>query len=429
MTKKLVNVFVLMILCLIPLIIFPHGDDIYTHIKAMLLYFLCTAMIIVYCFKLTKENIKPSIIEYVLLVYFGLVFLSTIFSVDIYCSILGENYREEGFAAISCYIIIYFIASRYYNFSKKHLKYFFISAFIISLYGILQYLGFEFIEGNSFKNVASTIGNANFVGSYVTLVLPITIFSFLYTEKKIYMFLSSVLYLCMLCTYTRSAWVAFIVYIALLIYFSYKYKINYKKFFVIVPLFLCITIMFNLYDKGNIYFRLLSFYTDMHSNIEVGGSHRIFIWVRAVKLIPERPILGSGPDTFGHVFMDKYRKDVAKLLIVGVKVIIRDKDGNPIIRIYNIDKAHNEYLQMAVTTGVPSMIIYISFIILILYEGYKNLNTNKFIIPIFCSVIGYLVQAFFGISVIGVAPVYWALLGILTSLCNEEKHKKYVIYN
>lgn len=421
MEKKVVNLFALIILCIVPLIIFPWGSDIYTHIKIMTVYFLCIVMTLFYCIKLRKENKKATIAEYVLMAYFALIFLSTIFSVDFYRSIVGESYREEGFAAISCYVFIYFIISRYYSFSKKHIIYFILSAVIISFYGILQHFGFEVIDRTSLLSAVSTIGNPNFVGSYITLLLPITIFLFLYTEKKKYIFALSIMYLCMLCTYTRSAWVAFLIYISMLIYFSYKYKINHKNFLIIIPLFMAITIAFNLCDNGGAYNKLLSFYTDMQGGIENGGSNRVFIWIRGVKLIPERPLLGSGPDTFGVVFMDKYRNDVVTGFGGGAK-ITKNKDGKLDVSITTVDKAHNEYLQIAVTTGFPSLILYLIFITLILYEGWNNIGHNKkIIIPIFCSIVGYLVQAFFNISVVGVAPVYWALLGILMNLCKKEK--------
>lgn len=38
------------------------------------------------------------------------------------------------------------------------------------------------------------------------------------------------------------------------------------------------------------------------------------------------------------------------------------------------------------------------------------------IIPLLCSVIGYLVQAFFNISVVSVAYVYWIALGMLSNI-------------
>ena len=120
------------------------------------------------------------------------------------------------------------------------------------------------------------------------------------------------------------------------------------------------------------------------------GSNRMALWKRTIKVVPKYLIHGVGIDNFANVL-----------------------DGKPIVYSKNIyDKAHNEYLQILVTTGIFSLISYLCLHFLILKEGIKETIKNKeiyYILP----VIGYIVQAQFNISVIEVAPLFYIALGLV----------------
>jgi O-antigen ligase len=408
---RVFNLYTLLIICLVPLVINPFSADLYSHPKILFVYVISGILIVYYFFKVKNKEFKTDLAEYALAVYFALVVISTLFSVDIHQSLVGAPNREEGFAAICCYILIYFICSKYYKFSCGHLKYLVISAFIISIYGIFQYYGIEPLQkvlGHT--EAIATIGHRNFVGSYITLIMPISIFAFVYTNKYIYLILSCTLYLCMLCAYTRSSWVAFAFYSCLLFYFFYKYKLKVSRLVKLFLVFCCITVLFNVLNGNQTLRRMLSIKNDAMMLItnsekkDAVGSGRFYIWERGFKLLGNNPILGSGPDTFGIAFMDKYS---------GFISVQKDKQGHVKgVTITKIDKAHNEYLQTAVTEGIPALICYVLFILGIVTKAKNNIKDNILIIPVFCSILGYLLQAFFNISVVGVAPVYWAILGI-----------------
>ncbi|KZL93395.1 O-antigen ligase family protein [Clostridium magnum] len=416
---KVFNLYTLLIICGVPLIINPFSSDLYSHPKILFVYVISGILAIFHFIKYRNRGIQGQLGEYALVTYILLAGISTVLSVDPYQSVLGAPKREEGFAAICCYIFIYFICSRYYKFSKEHLKYLVVSSFIISIYGICQYYGFEPLRkvlGHT--EAIATIGHRNFMGSYITLIMPISIFAFVYSKKYIYLLLSCLLYLCMLCGYTRSAWLAFVFYVCLLFYFFYKYKMSLKRFVTIIIIFFVITIGFNSINNNATLNRMLTIKSDGWSILtnsrdkESAGSHRFFIWERGVQLLKDRPLIGSGPDTFGIVFMEKFTEDVVTPGS-GFIHIKKDEKGNvKSINVEKIDKAHNEYLHTAVTMGIPSLICYLIFIGGIILKAKNNIKNNIFIIPIFCSILGYLLQAFFNISVVGVAPVYWAILGI-----------------
>lgn len=77
------------------------------------------------------------------------------------------------------------------------------------------------------------------------------------------------------------------------------------------------------------------------------------------------------------------------------------------------DKAHNEYLNIAVTLGIPALVVYMVFLIAIIFPNLKNIFKRKDIFIILSIIGSYLVQAFFNISTIGIAPIFWLCLGII----------------
>lgn len=78
-----------------------------------------------------------------------------------------------------------------------------------------------------------------------------------------------------------------------------------------------------------------------------------------------------------------------------------------------MDKAHNEYLHIAVTIGIPALILYLTFIALVILPNIKKIFKKESIFIILSVIISYLAQAFFNISTIGIAPLFWVALGIL----------------
>ena len=85
------------------------------------------------------------------------------------------------------------------------------------------------------------------------------------------------------------------------------------------------------------------------------------------------------------------------------------------------DKAHNEFLHIAATIGIPAVIIYISFIFITLKTLIKsNFKENKSALIIFLCLVSYLVQSMFNISTIGVAPIFYFLLGFSYQVSKKE---------
>ena len=128
---------------------------------------------------------------------------------------------------------------------------------------------------------------------------------------------------------------------------------------------------------------------------------------KSVTLIKERPLLGVGPDS-----MAKYQHDLEELRVDG------------------IDKSYNEYLFIAATRGIPSLLLYIALLaatIVKLFKGMKDFSADNekwFRAALLTAVLGYSVQAFFSASAVTSAPYFWLLAGLAWSNFKDERAKK-----
>jgi len=126
---------------------------------------------------------------------------------------------------------------------------------------------------------------------------------------------------------------------------------------------------------------------------------------RSLIMIKDHPILGIGPDMFAkYQNTDELNDD-------------------------SIDKSYNEYLYVAATRGIPSLLIYIALVGATLFRLVKDLkqfsdDREKWFRPaLLTAILAYSVQAFFSASAVTVAPFFWLLMGISWSKFTDEKAK------
>lgn len=136
---------------------------------------------------------------------------------------------------------------------------------------------------------------------------------------------------------------------------------------------------------------------------EEKGTGRAYIWSRTIPLLKNSLIIGSGPDTFSLKFPQNDR--AGKFITWGDPNIV-------------VDKPHNMYLQIAVNTGVVSLIAFLLLIGYYVFESMRIYIKSDFStyksrvgLGVMLAVIGYCGAALFNDSLVSVAPVFWALLG------------------
>lgn len=124
---------------------------------------------------------------------------------------------------------------------------------------------------------------------------------------------------------------------------------------------------------------------------------------RSLMMIKEHPLLGVGPDMMAK---NQATADLAS---------------------DSLDRSYNEYLYIAATRGIPSLLVYLVLVGATIYRLIKDLkqfrdNREKWFRPaLLTAVLAYSVQAFFSVSAVTVAPFFWLLMGISWSEFTDEK--------
>ena len=132
------------------------------------------------------------------------------------------------------------------------------------------------------------------------------------------------------------------------------------------------------------------------------GSNRIYSWRVIFNFFKEKPIFGHGPDTVFDLWMRKeYIYSMEKY------------------KVY-FDKAHNDYLQVLVTTGILGLTSYLTFQLSLLIRAFKKFE-QPLIIALVTASICFCAQAFFNIGVPIVSPYGWIIFGMLASVLRKKE--------
>lgn len=398
---NIMNIYITILLVVIPVIPLEYNKKLTTQ---LILYAISTVLVIIALLFTRNINLKNKAklekIEYVLLIYIVLVFLSALFSQFGKVAFWGSAGRYEGFFTILLYISIFYIMWKNFTFSKKIFNLVIIAVVIISIYGILQVV----FDDSYMKIATGTMGNPNYLSTYLTMFLPIMMLIYLKNGKISYLCASCVAFVCLLLTRTTSGYLTFVIYSIIIIIYTIARKLGFKKLFILAICFAILFVGTNVLTKGRIGKEINSLNTEIKqasedsTNIQKIGSGRVKIYLMALDSLLEKPVFGVGPDCLA-----------AYLILTGKTDSI-------------IDKTHCEYLHIAVTTGIPSLIAYLVFLILIaekILNKYKQDKNNIIIFAIGLSILSYLIQATFSVSVTHVAPIFWAMLGIGLNLAEK----------
>lgn len=169
--------------------------------------------------------------------------------------------------------------------------------------------------------------------------------------------------------------------------------------------------IFEVTENGILFYNALKKHVDLDPIPSIGfedrlslGNGRGLIWSRSLPLVKEHILIGSGADTY--VFKFPQNDYAAKY-----------STDWPIYDI--VDKPHNMYLQIAINSGLLSLLA-----VLALFGGYviwsfKLFWKNEFEdfssivgVGIFLGICGFLAAAMVNDSTVSVAPMFWGLLGV-----------------
>jgi len=434
--KQRIDYLVFAAVVLIPFIFFPVGKNADYFYAPKVYGLVVIVAMFLFTLLLSGKNFhhlfKFDLINLALLLYILLLLVSLFFARDIKMALWGRKYRVEGLMTLMSYFLLFFAARNVVISGRKFIMGITLSAAILSIYGIAQYYGFDpfprdFVRGG-WKIAFATFGNPNFFGSYLVLAIPVVLHHFIIHKKNIAGICYALLIYALVCTLTRSAWVgigaALAAYGILYGYFYNNFKQDIPRIAVTFLITCLAVVVFNI-STGNIFTsRVQSISHDAREVIKSdqkvsedtinksgateSGLARFYIWAKVIELIKEKPLTGYGIENLMESFGEKFgNESVSQRLGFGIS-------SRP------PDKAHNEYLNIAVSTGIPSLLIYLIFIGLVLKRGWVKIRQSQAYVPFMAATLGYLAQAFFNISVASVAYIFWVFLGLISGYDANE---------
>lgn len=412
--KKLNRLLIILVL-IVPLLFVPlvtDGNMSQYPKQVFLLLFVVAFLVMILLDKHLFNELRFGKTEVVLILLFGIYFASSMLSHDFFMALVGSSSRVEGLITILIYFVLFFIAKQV-GF-RDVIRFVLVSGVIVAVIGIMQKYGLDILPKNHvsihWNNAAySTIGNPNFLGSYLVLLLPVAMYEYVGLKKWYGLVVYGVILYCLLATMSRGPWLGAMVAIGMFVLMLWLVKkFDWKRLGIVFVTSVVLIGLFNVLGDGALLNRFGTIGTDIGEvvsggeNLEKAGSYRMFIWIRSLELVKDNPLWGVGLEQLGYAFIDNYSEDMVQYW------------G----RVMFVDRAHNEYLHIAVSTGIPSLLVYLAFLFMVLRDGWRNWRKDEMLLPVYAAVVGYLVQAFFNISVVSVAYLFWIYMGFLV---NEKR--------
>ena len=442
---------------LTPFLFTFFNSELFEIPKMYFVYLITTTITFFHLINWIKGNVplfKKNFLNIFFLLFLISQIICTMSSIDFHTSLFGYYSRlNGGLLSIISYFLLYICLLPYLD--EKHksniINISLISGLFVSLYGILEHFG---IDKNLWvqdvqSRVFSTLGQPNWLAAYIAILLPLSLYKYFEsktTDQKThnkmyrqitfrpykYLLLTTILYITLLFTKSKSGILAVI--ISLAVYFLFmiikdiKEKvlfINLKSYIIfLIFLFLSLTITNPIKDFVFPQKLDISNSTLEINNLNITPSSEIrkIVWKGSIELFKKFPILGTGVETFAYSYY--WTRPFEHNLTSEWDFL------------YN--KAHNEYLNYLATTGLIGFIPYILLILAVLFLLVKNSTRNSILdirnlsIALLSSYVSILITNTAGFSVV-IVSLYFFLLPTLMGnyspnpSTKPHPHLKYLI--
>ncbi len=355
--------------------------------------------------------------------FLAAVIISSILSLHPMISLLGSYERQQGFHNIVAYVLLFLLIATFFK-THSNIKRLVIvlntSAAVICIYGLMQLFGLDFLNWaqSTMSRIFSSFGQPNFFGHYIAVMIPISVYSFFYIARRWYMrILYALLFVaeivCLIFTYSRSAWIALVVSLGLSLILV-LWKKNYKKTAatIVIVAVACIASLLTPPVRSALLthsdYVNLKFSSRLVSIIDFNnGSNaiRLKYWKAALNAFKEAPfnryLFGFGPDVQASVYVDQYQIDWG---------YYERLNSYP-------DRAHNGLLDLLLQFGIVGTAAFFALVWFSVSGLMKILNKAKgeefwLATALVASLIAYAANNMFSFSLTAMAMMLFTLLGL-----------------
>lgn len=357
-------------------------------------------------------------------IYLGLTWLSALCSPWWPATVLGVS-RFEGALSITIYCLSFLLVSAYGQPDRRLLAVLAGSVTLFCLLCLVQMAGFNpfglYPAGLGYSDAGrtyggaylGTIGNVDLVAAFLTLVFPILLYALirLSGRRRWLLLVPLVLSAAVLVRMSVTAGLVGVGAGCLLAFPAAGIsspKVRRILAVLVGGVILSSLAAVFLVDFGGGLPHQLHLLFHGRADLSF-GSGRLYIWTQVLEQVPERPLLGTGPDTMLYAQLSPFTRYDPEL---GYTIAAQ------------IDTAHNEYLNILYHQGIPALATHLGTLVVLATGWGCAAPENAGVAILGAGVLGYCIQAFFGISCPLIAPFFWLALGLLTGQVKKVIHKK-----
>ena len=146
-------------------------------------------------------------------------------------------------------------------------------------------------------------------------------------------------------------------------------------------------------------------------NLDSGLDVYLYMNDKTVKLMKNSPLTGTGPEQLAYPQITTFNglspeSDISDVIVTNKNIF---------------DKCYNEYLYIAATRGIPSLIALIAAVVSILFIGFKKLRQQRsgVALAIFFITLSGALMFLISCSSIAFAPIFWAAAGASCASCTD----------
>ena len=367
------------------------------------------------------QDRKTAIGRYLLwpaLAFGGVAALATLASVNPRVSLWGAYERQQGLLTLGAYLGLFlFTAANLHTRAqvKRLLGAIAWGSAPVVAYGLLQTAGIDPLDWrtDAASPVLSTIGRANFLGSYLVLVVPLTAGLLLTARRRWpYAILIVSQIACLILTQARGAWIGLgaATVVGLLAWgLAARDRRHVMGALLLLILGVAFVILLNLPDgplTALAHMPGLERVATLARTDEGSTAARLTIWQSTLPLIAARPWLGYGPETMQPVFSRVFPPQLVYY------------QG----RHTTVDRAHNLWLDLGMSTGLAGTAAFATLLAGFVWLAWQGLRNGRdqwrraIWAALAAGVAGHLVDLQFSFDLTASATIFWLALALGASV-------------
>ena len=362
---KLFGVLVLAVF-VIPLIFFTGTYEKFETVKTALLLVLAGAVFLVWAARPRPLQVaRPKVFWLLSAALLAMFVLSAVFSQEPMNSVVGSYMRfDNGLVFFLAWLGLLLSFLPVVGDSARRLFFFkvlFLDAVLIAVVGLLQSIGIGYYEGLDMPALArapSLLGNPNFSAMFMAACAIFSVPLFLSAKKlvaKIYYAAGGVV-VCwaVVVLSSRGGWLGLGLAVFLGLGLALLFRFPKKIIFGVLVLGVVGATL------GGLFYQLTPRQDIIASTISLKDANvdtRLSVWQLSAEAILARPLLGTGPGNFILAY-EHYRTPA--LASEGI-----------------FDDPHNLFIQQAVTLGLPFVVLFLSFLLVVFWNGLAKIRQQR----------------------------------------------------